>query len=57
MNRDPLDDMPIETLVLLMLNVGRLINETKDPEVLDGLKVVFNEIVYRISPTNHNGTH
>lgn len=57
MNTNPLDDIPIETLVLLLLNVGRLINDTKDPEVLAGLKIVFNEIVYRISPTNHNGTH
>ena len=57
MNTNPLDDMPIETLVLLLLNVGRLINDTKDPEVLAGLKIVFNDIVYRISPPHSKDTH
>ena len=57
MNTNLLDDMPIETLVLLLLNVGRLINDTKDPEVLAGLKIVFNDIVYRISPPHSKETH
>ena len=40
-----MEEVPLENLVLLVLNVARMINDTQDPEVTEGLKVIFSSMV------------
>lgn len=52
MHKNQMEEVPLENLVLLVLNVARMINDTQDPEVTEGLKAIFSSMVMQIIGNN-----